>query len=183
MFNYIVQIRMYQDKLANLKRQLEELKNGIHPEYIRRIKKLDSQYKERLRLNDIYKDYLIECVEKDYIYEKKAAVKEYEEKKTDLKENLLTDFEDKRKIIESEKHSMELVGDSMEVKPTVTRKLRRRPNEPLPVVEKRRKPPTGQLVLLLEEKDIENDLKLITRGKNITPLRMLTYIILHKFSL
>lgn len=162
---------MYQDKLANLKKQLEELKNGIHPEYIRRVKKLDTQYKERLRLNDIYKDYLIECVEKDYIYEKKAAVKEYEEKKTDLKENLLTDFEDKRKNIESEKHSMELVGDSMEVKPTVTRKLRRRPNEPLPVVEKRRKPPTSQLILLLEEKDIDNDLKLITRGKNITPLR------------
>lgn len=72
---------MYQDKLSNLKKQLEELKNTVHPEYIRRVKKLDSQYKERLRLNDIYKDYLIECVEKDYIYEKKAAVKEFEEKK------------------------------------------------------------------------------------------------------
>lgn len=66
---------------------------------------------------------------------------------------------------------MELIGDSMEVKPTVTRKLRRRPNEPLPVVEKRRKPPTGQPVHLLDEKDIENDLKLITRGKNLPPIR------------
>lgn len=156
---------MYQDKLANLKKQLEELKNGVHPEYIRRVKKLDAQYKERLRLNDIYKDYLIECVERDYINEKKAAIKEYDEKKADLKENLLTDFEDKRKMIESERHSMELTGDSMEVKPTVTRKLRRRPNEPLPVAsEKRRKPPTGQLVLLLDEKEIDIDLKLMSRG-------------------
>lgn len=80
-FYFIYSCRMYQDKLANLKKQLEELKNGVHPEYVRRVKKLDAQYKERLRLNDIYKDYLIECAERDYIYEKKAALKEFDEKK------------------------------------------------------------------------------------------------------
>ncbi|XP_059619297.1 sin3 histone deacetylase corepressor complex component SDS3 isoform X2 [Phlebotomus argentipes] len=163
--------QMYQDKLSNLKKQLEELKNGSHAELVRRVKKLEYQYKERLRLNEIYRDYLVECVERDYILEKKAAVKEFEEKKTDLKENLLTDFEDRRKMIESEHNSMELTSDSMEVKPTVTRKLRRRPNEPIPVVEKRRKPTNGQLVLLLDEKDVENDLKLISRGKAMTPMR------------
>lgn len=31
-------------------------------------------------------------------------------------------------------------ADFMEVKPTVTRKLRRRPNDPMPIPEKRRKP-------------------------------------------
>lgn len=69
----------------------------------------------RLRLNIIYRDYLTEWVERDYILEKKAAVKEFEEKKIDLKENLLTDMEEKRKIIESDRHTMELTGDSMEV--------------------------------------------------------------------
>lgn len=163
---------MYQDKLANLKKQLDELKRGIHPEYVRRVKKLELQYKERLRLNVIYKEYMIECVERDYVLEKKATIKDFDEKKADLKENLLSDFEDKRKIIESERHTMELIGDSMEVKPTVTRKLRRRPNDPLPVAaEKRRKPPSGQLVLLLDEKEIENDLKIISRGKTLTPIR------------
>jgi len=58
---------------------------------------------------------LTEWVERDYILEKKAAVKEFEEKKIDLKENLLTDMEEKRKIIESDRHTMELTGDSMEV--------------------------------------------------------------------
>lgn len=69
----------------------------------------------RLRLNVIYRDYLTEWVERDYILEKKAAVKEFEEKKIDLKENLLTDMEEKRKMIESDRHTMELTGDSMEV--------------------------------------------------------------------
>lgn len=163
---------MYQDKLANLKRQLEELKNGSHLEYVRRVKKLEYQYKERLRLNEIYRGYLTDCVDRDFILEKKASVKEFDEKKADLKENLLSDFEDKRKLIESERLTMELNFDCMDVKPTITRKLRRRPNEPIPVAaEKRRKPPSGQLILLLDEKEVENDLKLISRGKALTPVR------------
>lgn len=163
--------QMYQDKLASLKKQLEELRAGTHPEYVRRVKKLEHQYNERIRLNEIYREYLISCVERDYILEKNAAVKEYEEKKNDLQENLVTDFEDRRKMIESERATMELTGDSIDVKPTVTRKLRRRPNEPLPVPEKRRKPTTGQLVLLLDEKEVENDLKLISRGKAVHAIR------------
>lgn len=164
--------RMYQDKLANLKKQLEQLKNDTHPEYIRRYRKLEFQHRERLRVNEIHRDYSIECIERDFITEKKAAVKEYDEKRADLKENLVADFEEKRKMIESERHSMELTGDSTETKPTVTRKLRRRPNEPIPVAaEKRRKPTVSQLVLLLDDKEIENDLKLISRGKTMTPIR------------
>lgn len=162
--------QMYQEKLATFKKQLEDLKNGSHPEYVKRVKKLKQQMEERLRLNEIHRAYLEECVERDYILENNAAVKEYEEKKSDLKENLLTDFEDRKKLIESERHSLELTSDSTEIKPTVTRKLRRRPNEPLPVVEKRRKPITGQLlVYTLDEKDIESDLKSISRGKAMTP--------------
>lgn len=76
--------RMYQHKLASLNKQLEELKNLSHPEYLKRLKKLEYQYKERLRLNEIYRDYLKECVERDYILEKKAAQKEYDEKKVSL---------------------------------------------------------------------------------------------------
>ncbi|XP_012268612.1 sin3 histone deacetylase corepressor complex component SDS3 [Athalia rosae] len=164
--------QMYQDKLASLKKQLQQLKDGTHPEYNRKLKRLEVQYKERLRINGIYRDYLTEWVERDYILEKKAAAKEFEEKKIDLKENLLTDMEEKRKMIESDRHTMELTGDSMEVKPPMTRKLRRRPNDPVPEkVEKRRKPPPAQLNYLLDEKEIENDLKAISRGKIVTTVR------------
>lgn len=164
--------QVYQDKLASLKKQLQQLKDGTHPEYNRKLKRLEDQYKERLRMNTIHRDYLTEWVEKDYILEKKAATKEFEEKKIDLKDNLLTDMEEKRKIIESDRHTMELTGDSMEVKPVMTRKLRRRPNDPVPEkVEKRRKPPPAQLNYLLDEKEIDNDLKAISRGKVLTTVR------------
>jgi Sin3 histone deacetylase corepressor complex component SDS3 len=166
----LLHFRIYQDKLASLKKQLEEVQGGNHPELIRRLKQLERQYHDRLRLNSYHRDYLIECVEKDYILEKNATVKEYEEKKSDLKENLLADFEDKKKLIESERTSMEII-ESGEMRQTITRKLRRRPNDPVPVTEKRRKGPGGGpasgLVLQLDDKEIEYDLKLISRGKSI----------------
>lgn len=168
---------MYFSKLENLKKQLVDLKNEVHPEYLKRVKKLEAEFKERLRLNELYRDYLVQCVEKDYILEKNAAVKEFEEKKTDLRDNLLTDYEDKRKAIDQEHNSMELNSDTIDQKPAVTRKLRRRPNEPLPQVENKRRKNGGpnQLVLQLEDKEIDNDLKLISRGKVLTPVKQPCY--------
>ncbi|EDV46716.1 sin3 histone deacetylase corepressor complex component SDS3 [Drosophila erecta] len=158
--------QMYQHKLLNLQKQMEELSQLVHPEYIKRVKKLDNQLKERRRLNEIYKEYMRECVERDYVLEKMAAQKEYDEKMMDLKDNLISDFEDRKRQIENERYSLELTNDSMEIKTTVTRKLRRRPNEPLPVIEKRRKPATGQLLVYqLDDKEIESDLKIIQRGR------------------
>ncbi|XP_050099731.1 uncharacterized protein LOC126579972 [Anopheles aquasalis] len=157
--------QMYQDKLASLKKQIQEVRCRSHPEYVRRVRRLQEELDDRLLLNECSRDYQISCAERDCILEKNAAAKEYEEKKAELKENLVNDLEDRKKMIELEFSTMELNGDSIDVKPTVTRKLRRRPNEPLPVPEKRRKPTTGQLVFLLDEKEVENDLKLISRGK------------------
>lgn len=54
----------------------------------------------------------------------------------------------------------------------MTRKLRRRPNDPVPEkVEKRRKPPPAQLNYLLDEKEVEHDLKAINRAKTQTTVR------------
>ncbi|XP_018800030.1 PREDICTED: sin3 histone deacetylase corepressor complex component SDS3 [Bactrocera latifrons] len=163
--NHELKEQVYQHKLAILNKQREELKHLVHPDYVKRLKKLENQYKERLRLNEIHREYLKECVEKDYQAERRAALKEYEEKKIDLKENILADLEERKKLIENERYNLELTNDSTEVKPTVTRKLRRRPNEPVPVVEKRRKPTTGQLlVYLLDDKEIDSDMKAIQRA-------------------
>ena len=54
----------------------------------------------------------------------------------------------------------------------MTRKLRRRPNDPVPEkVEKRRKPPPAQVNYLLDEKEIDMDLKTISRGKVLPTVR------------
>ena len=69
-------------------------------------------------------------VEEDFINEKKSAVREFEDQKVYLRDHLITELEEKLKQIETERHNMELTGDSFEMKPISTRKLRRRANEP-----------------------------------------------------
>lgn len=69
----------------------------------------------RLRLNDLWRDIETEWVERDYAAEKRLAAREFEEKKKELKENLLIELEEKKKIIEQERYTLELTGDSMEV--------------------------------------------------------------------
>ncbi|XP_062600232.1 sin3 histone deacetylase corepressor complex component SDS3-like [Saccostrea cucullata] len=172
--------QMYQDKLAHLKKQLQQLEEGTLPEYIKKRKKIDQNYKERIRINEIWREFELDVVEREYIKEKKASVKDFEEKKIELKENLILEFEEKKKNIENERNSMDLTGgfllsDSMEIKPVTTRKLRRRPNDPIPLPEKRRKQTPAQLNLYLDEGDILEDLRIINKvsgkpvSKKVTP--------------
>ncbi|NXP98157.1 SDS3 deacetylase, partial [Vidua macroura] len=126
--------RMYQDKLASLKRQLQQLQEGTLQEYQKRMKKLDQQYKERIRnaalaLNsDLMGENLdslsaLPCCKLAHTHIQK-------------KSNLLNE----RGKILFPVPSLHFSPDSMEVKPIMTRKLRRRPNDPVPIPDKRRKP-------------------------------------------
>uniref|UniRef100_A0A4W3HPA4 SDS3 homolog, SIN3A corepressor complex component n=1 Tax=Callorhinchus milii TaxID=7868 RepID=A0A4W3HPA4_CALMI len=135
---------------------------GTLQEYQKRMKKLDQQYKERIRNAGFVSLFQTEQVERNYIKEKKAAVKEFEDKKIELKENLIAELEEKKKMIENERLTMELTGDSMEVKPIMTRKLRRRPNDPVPIPDKRRKP----LNYLLTDEQIMDDLRTLNKLKS-----------------
>nr|XP_037287361.1 sin3 histone deacetylase corepressor complex component SDS3-like isoform X2 [Rhipicephalus microplus] len=169
--------QMYRDKLAMLKKQLTQLKEETHPEYLKRLRKIEQLYQERLFLNEVFQSHEVERVEREYTHEKKAAVREFEEKKIDLRESLIMDLEEKRRAIEAERSTVELTGEkrtswrcygewhSMEVKSVTTRKLRRRPNDPLPMPEKRRKTSPTQLNFLLYDGEIVDDLKILSKGK------------------
>ncbi|XP_046568222.1 sin3 histone deacetylase corepressor complex component SDS3-like [Haliotis rubra] len=166
--------QMYQDKLAHLKKQLQHLKEGTLPEYIKRNRRIEQQYRERLRLNEIWRDIELEIVEREHKKEKKASAKEFEEKKIELKESLIMDLEEKKRNVECERGTMDMntssgMTDFMEVKPIMTRKLRRRPNDPVPLPEKRRKPSPAQLNFFLDEQEIQDDLRIINKvsGKPI----------------
>ncbi|XP_072100483.1 sin3 histone deacetylase corepressor complex component SDS3-like isoform X2 [Mobula birostris] len=150
--------QMYQEKLTSLKRQLQQLQEGTLQEYQKRMKKLDQQYKERIQNAELFLQLKTEQVERNYIKEKKTAVKEFEDKKIEL--------EEKKMMIENERQTMELTGDSMEVKSIITRKRRRRPNDPVPITDKRRKPSPAQLTYLLTDKQIMEDLRTLNKLKS-----------------
>ena len=58
---------MYQDKLAQLKKQLQQLKDGTLPEYMKKLRKIDQSYRERLRINEIWYQYEVNLKFKSYI--------------------------------------------------------------------------------------------------------------------
>ena len=59
---FIHSCRMYQDKLAQLKKQLAMLEEGSLPEFSKRTKKIEQQYKERLRQNEVSKQVDVSIV-------------------------------------------------------------------------------------------------------------------------
>lgn len=53
--------------------------------------------------------------EEEYISEKQSASRELEDKKIELQENLISELEEKKRHVETERITIELTGDSMEV--------------------------------------------------------------------
>ena len=49
------------------------------------MKKLDQQFKERMRINAVVKELELEMAEQDYQNEKRNAAKEFEEKKVKVR--------------------------------------------------------------------------------------------------
>jgi Sin3 histone deacetylase corepressor complex component SDS3 len=160
--------QMYQDKLANLKDQLKQLDSHIHPEYVRRVKKVEHAYHERIILNEAFLCFETDRIDKEYITEKHAVGIEFDDRKIELKENLLAELDEKKRMIEMERTSVELTSDAVEPKPITTRKLRRRPNDPLPqqADSKRKRGSPAQLNQLLEESEILDDIKAISKAYN-----------------
>ncbi|NXJ01615.1 SDS3 deacetylase, partial [Psophia crepitans] len=167
--------QMYQDKLASLKRQLQQLQEGTLQEYQKRMKKLDQQYKERIR-NAGRLDFLLRCcVQLNVTSFFQLGCWKLSQKQKN-KSNFL--YERGRIIFLVPFLQLHYFTDSMEVKPIMTRKLRRRPNDPVPIPDKRRKPAPDILLqrrgsalnYLLTDEQIMEDLRTLNKVGVVAPL-------------
>ena len=55
-----VKEQIYQDKLAELKLQLRQLHDGVLPDYLKRLRRLEATFKERARVNTVVRDLEID---------------------------------------------------------------------------------------------------------------------------
>jgi Sin3 histone deacetylase corepressor complex component SDS3 len=132
------------------------------------LEQLQKDYENRVWMNRLWKTLETERVERDYSTETKAAQREFDEKKTELKDSLLAELEEKKRQIEHEYQSMDLSGDPGEARPMQTRKnLRRLAKDPLPSSgsSKRQRTNSPALNFRLTEAEIAEDLKIITQGR------------------
>jgi len=160
---------VYHDKLAYLNSLLADLSAGRHPEYVKKMAKNEKAYRYRIKLNEAKAECETESIERQFLREKKAAVREFEDKKIELKDTVIAEWEEKKKQIELDRYSIELAQDNTEVKSASTRKLRRRPNDPVPIPEKRRKTPQSQITFLLDDREIDADIDAITKIRVMVP--------------
>ncbi len=171
------------EKVMQLRLRIKHLEGGSDPEYLRRVKELRDMYERRVFVAEVFKQYELDEANEEYEREKTLAVQKFEVKGLELKECLLNDLQDKKRAYDSYRHSMDLASggswmtntilsftflllfpaiDSFEPKNMVTRKLRRRHYDPLPTVEKRRRAaPLSSLVYILDESEMDEDIRMI----------------------
>lgn len=71
---------MYQAQLAQLKRQKQQLKDGTHPQMVKKFKRLEQQYEDSMKLIEIRWDAEMQNIKKLHKDEIKAAKQEFEVK-------------------------------------------------------------------------------------------------------
>lgn len=160
--NYEISRQIYRDKLNELNNQLIQLENETHPKFLRGLTKLEMEFQERNQFIRSCFELQQALIITDFENEEKSANQEYEYRKTELKDNLITELEEKRKLIDAD--ISDLIFDLSDPKPLTTRKLRRRPNDPAPLPDRRRRTSPTQINFLLEESEINEDLKLISKS-------------------
>nr|QDF21427.1 Sin3 histone deacetylase corepressor complex component SDS3 [Brachionus koreanus] len=97
-------------------------------DYLAEINKLERDCDDKLELLSEWYVREKHEIEETFKTEKKKALQEFNDKRKELKENLLNEHEEIRKQIEIDRNTLDIHLDTAELKPPPTRNLRRRTN-------------------------------------------------------
>ena len=159
--DYEIKEQIYRDKLAALRDQLDQLESECHPDFVKSMETIRKAFDERRFFIHACFEWQQQRISTDYSNEERAALKEFNDAREELKSTLLSEMEEKKRLFEAD--SLELTFDTTEPKPTTTRKLRRRPNDPIPMPDRRRRASPAHINYLLDDSDIADDMKQIQK--------------------
>ena len=131
--NFKQRDQAFRQNINNLQKQLKLLEDLVLDEYKIRIVDIENEWNDRLNVIEACYETRKNEIESQYEMEYRNAVSEYQAKRKELKDNLKSEYEEKRKLVENEKNLLDINMDITDAKPTVTRKLRRRANEQTPI--------------------------------------------------
>jgi hypothetical protein len=167
--------RLYQEKMAGLTKESQQLTEGTHPEYIDQMNQIEKTKNEKLHISKTWRDLLIKTVENTYKTECEAIENELAAEKESLNQRLMATLQEKKKKLEEEKNNMDISFDFnssisyqqylQQNKYQSTRKLRSKKGELDLKTLKRQRLTTGpQIVHTLTEPEIVEDIYLIRKG-------------------
>lgn len=154
--NYQKQENFYEQRIKSLREQLEKMKSfkklstqaslrssAIKAEisdfkvesgfnhlskFLHDVAQIERESAENISIVNNWHEKQKSEVELQYNLEHRRAIQEFQDKRKELKENLRNDNEEKRRQVEIDRNLLDINMDISDVKPTTTRKLRRRFN-------------------------------------------------------
>lgn len=166
--------RLYQERVAALDEEIEQLNNGIHQGYLDRVRMLEEQTQDKIRVAELYHKFELDNIEVTYTYEIALADAELAGRKRAVYTRLMEGLQSrKKKLMQVRDHT-----DQIEAEITDTRMMRqsakqvskqRRPSEQK--TEKRRKVQLVEwpfIIYQLRDAEIQEDLAAMKRSsKNV----------------
>ncbi|KYR01116.1 hypothetical protein DLAC_02218 [Tieghemostelium lacteum] len=113
--------KFFQDKLAQLKKEVEDIKIGEHQTLQDRMKDLESKKERKLYIAETWKNYQLQSIMNMFDSEKQQLEDEHQEEAHHLKERMVNSIHDKQKRITEERDSMRSDSESR-----ITTRTRRR---------------------------------------------------------
>lgn len=167
--------RLYQEKMTSLKKEIEQVTSGLHPEFAEHLNALEKKKSEKMRVADLWRHYQMDCVENFYRAEREACEHEFLSEKQSIREQMLSGLHEKLKKLEEEKNTMDIAQElsfDSQNPPAPTRKLRRRGPDSIDSKATKKRVVAGpQIVYSLKEAEILEDLFMIRRGMPANPRR------------
>ncbi|KAH8875285.1 Sin3 histone deacetylase corepressor complex component SDS3 [Schistosoma japonicum] len=109
----------YNSEMACIQTQLDQLDNKTHPEFVKIREEIENWYAEQRQRIQILHEHKLDTIYREYTKEAEACDRDCE---------VVSLCEELKRRLEHDKKSIELTpsGDILELKPAITRKLRRR---------------------------------------------------------
>eukprot|EP01112_Ceratiomyxa_fruticulosa_P019957 TRINITY_DN6665_c0_g1_i1.p1 TRINITY_DN6665_c0_g1~~TRINITY_DN6665_c0_g1_i1.p1 ORF type:complete len:285 (+),score=69.50 TRINITY_DN6665_c0_g1_i1:378-1232(+) len=118
--------KFFKDKIQSLKREIEAIKNGVHPHFASTVRELELSRDEKINQAEQWRRYQLQNIENIFASEKNQAEEEFKGEKRQLKERMINNIVDRGRRIIEERSSLSLNDGIDSRSNSNTRQLRRR---------------------------------------------------------
>ncbi|KAG4105269.1 Sds3-like-domain-containing protein [Neocallimastix lanati (nom. inval.)] len=164
--------KLYKEKLNNYHKELHQLQEGTHPEFLSKIEKLDKARQEAIQFHEYMKECRIHCTNVLYENEIKAAMDEYMQEIQGLREKMLENIENKKRKLKEESENDIIHEQAIDIQKNRTTRRTQKSHDDKK--EKRRKNTSRVhqgVPFLLKENEIADDMNILKKGSYVPPVK------------
>lgn len=161
--------KFFAEKIDGLEKEYENIKNGIHQGFIKKCKELEAEKEHKVWAAQKWREYQLKNIENVFEAEKRQAEDEFKHEQKFLKEKMMEIALEKKKKLEEDRSTMNLMGDVTDKSAKrALRPKRSKEQKDAQTYKRRLNPP--HINYSLKESEISEDLILIQKTSANHPL-------------